>query len=146
MSKKNIETIPRFLYLNAYAFLLVLIGGGVAFIPVHRVSLWLIIPQAAIAIVCLKAAYTILSSWQDKKRQYRILMQRNKKELRPDTFSEYMQAPCSRLLTRMVLKDLGRSDCYKTLKKHVPLLTRIKQNCASETKVYTAEDYPETKD
>ena len=143
MARGTIETIARFIYLNAYAFLLILIGGGVAFIPVYKVSLWLILPQAAIVIYCMKAAYTILSSWQDKKRKYHILMQRNRKELRADTFSEYMQAPCSRLLTKIVLKDLGRTDCYKTMKKHVPIRARIKKNCISETKVYTPTDYAE---
>lgn len=46
-----------------------------------------------------------------------MLMERNSDATRPDTFSDYMQAPCGRLLAKIVLKDLGREEEYLQLKK-----------------------------
>ena len=45
-------------------------------------------------------------------------MDRNAREFRPDSFSEYMQAPCGRLLVRVVLADLGRPGMYAELGKY----------------------------
>ena len=47
-----------------------------------------------------------------------VLMERNTLEFRPESFSEYMQAPCGRLLVRTVLADLGRKDAYPALLKY----------------------------
>lgn len=139
----NIQTLQRFLYLNIYAFLLLVIGGGIGFLPVYKVSYYLLIPQILLVIICLKGAYDIFASWEDKKRKYVVLMERNSKNFRPDTFSEYMQAPCGRLLTKIVLSDLGLSDKYKILQcQRKPFFEELKSNCKpTEVKVYTNDDY-----
>lgn len=142
-TKSNIETLPRFLYLNTYAFFLLFIGVGIGVLPLFEISKWLLIPQIIIVLIFLKGAYTIFSSWEDKKRKYHILIERNSKGFREDTFSEYMEAPCGRLLTRIVLKDLNQLDKYKILKIHQKsYFAQLKKNCSrTKVKVYTSEDY-----
>lgn len=134
----TISTLPRFLYLNLYAILLFLGGICVLGIPFWKLSIWFIIPQAILIFIIFKASYRILSSWEDKKRKYAILIERNRTQLRQDTFYEYMQAPCGRLLVRIVLNDLGQSQYYNSLLKlRVPITETIKGNCKKqETKVY----------
>ena len=53
-----------------------------------------------------------------------------------------MQAPCGRLLTKAVLKDLGESKRYKELLVYkVPVIESLKHNCTTQrTKVYINED------
>ncbi len=123
---KRINTIKRYLYLNIYAFLLLAAGGCIGCLAVWRISLWLIIPQAIIALTCFHNAMRILSTWNDKKRKYALLMQRNANGIRPDTFTDYMQAPCGRVLAKIVLKDLRCPERYMELKKlRKPLHQRI---------------------
>ncbi|GEM_PF-3409024 len=45
-------------------------------------------------------------------------MTRNNDAFREDTFSEYMKAPCGRLLVKIVLKDLGINHQYSGLLKY----------------------------
>mgnify|MGYP006334147937 FL=1 len=75
-------------------------------------------------------------------------MERNKQEIRHDTFSEYMKAPCGRLLTKIVLKDLGKPEEFKTLQKmRSPFVQELKQNCtfAKTTVTIYSLDNPDTK-
>ena len=141
--QKGINTLSRFLYLNSYAFLLLFCGVGMGVLPIYKISYWLIIPQVITILVLFKGSYSIFSTWDDKKRKYIVLMERNAREFRPDTFSEYMKAPCGRLLTKIVLEDLDKSDRYKTLKEQrEPLIKELKENCTpKEVKVYTIENY-----
>lgn len=140
---KGINTLQRFLYLNSYAFLLLFCGVCMGVLPIYKVSCWLIIPQIIIVLIFIKGAYSIFSSWDDKKRKYVVLMERNAKVFRADTFSEYMTAPCGRLLVKIVLADLDSSDKYKLLKKQrKPFIKELKENCTvKDVKVYTIEDY-----
>ena len=39
MPAGNISTFARYMYLNSYAFLLILLGGGIVFIPLYKISL-----------------------------------------------------------------------------------------------------------
>ena len=70
-------------------------------------------------------------------------MGKNKNEFRPDSFKIFMQAPCGRLLTKAVLKDLGLSNKYKELLIYKePLIISIKNGCIKqETKIYINEDF-----
>ena len=55
-------------------------------------------------------------------------MTKNEKCFNPESFKEYMQAPCGRRLVKTVLKDLNQSEQYKALSKYrVPFLSQIKQ-------------------
>ena len=117
MNEPGINTPARFIYLNSYAFLLVFLGVGIALISLHFNSWWVKAPILLAGAYCLKGSIKIFHSWTDKKRNYHILIQRNTNEFRPDTFKEYMGAPCGRLLVRLVLKDLNIPQKYKDLKR-----------------------------
>ena len=54
-----------------------------------------------------------------------------------------MQAPCGRLLTKAVLKDLGMREKYEELLIYKePLLVSMKKACEkTETKIYINEDF-----
>ena len=76
--------------------------------------------QVAVAYPFIKNGARILASWESKKREYKILMERNSDRFRPDTFAKFMEAPCGRLLVKVVLKDLGYSEHYPSLKVYQP--------------------------
>lgn len=114
---KGVNTFKRYVYLNVYALLLLAAGAGVGFLPLWRVSPWAVAGQALVVLPCLYNGLRILATWDDKKRKYALLMQRNADGLRPDTFTDYMQAPCGRALVRVVLADLGCSEEYAGLQR-----------------------------
>lgn len=141
--QNNIVTLPRFLYLNLYAILLLVSGVVVLVLPVWKFSLWLLFPQIIVALFFLHGSYHIFCSWEDKKRKYAILIERNKKRLREDTFYEYMQAPCGRLLVKLVLADLGMQDSYSHLRKlQVPMTDKLKASCTpTQANIYINPNY-----
>lgn len=144
MNKNSgINTLPRFVYLNSYAWLLLFIGAGVAFVPCYEVSVWLVAPQAVAVFFCLKGAIGILRGWSDKQRKYRVLMERNTPQLRPETFTEFMQAPCGKLLVRVVLHDLACPEAYASLLPlQEPLRVRLRQSCRRQkTTLYINKNY-----
>lgn len=143
MVKKGINTFPRYIYLNSYAFLLLFIGIGIGVLPVFRISMWLIIPQAIFVIIFLRGCFRILSTWNQKKREYSILFARNEHELTPSSFTDYMQAPCGRLLTKLVLKDLDKTSSYTDLKKlGKPFIEFLKDGCRGQQTVVTVYKRP----
>ena len=130
MPAGNISTFARYMYLNSYAFLLILLGGGIVFIPLYRISLWLTGLQLILFFTCMVNGTKILGSWKDKQRKYHILMERNSTEFRPETFYEYIQAPCGRLLVKTVLKDLGQEEKYPELRAlRKPFMENLKSGC-----------------
>ena len=130
MPAGNISTFARYMYLNSYAFLLILLGGGIVFIPLYKISLWLTGLQLILFFTCMVNGTKILRSWKDKQRKYHILMERNSTEFRPETFYEYIQAPCGRLLVKTVLKDLGQEEKYpELLALRKPFLENLKSGC-----------------
>lgn len=70
-------------------------------------------------------------------------MGKNKNEFRPDSFQVFMQAPCGRLLTKTVLKDLNLKEKYKELLVYKePFFVSLKKGCQKqETKIYINEDF-----
>ena len=115
--KHPIATTSRFLYLNLWAFFLLFSGIALAVIPLYRLGVVAVIIQVAIVLFGERGAVNIFNTWSDKKRKYNVLIERNRVEFRQDTFGEYMDAPCGRLLVKIVLRDLGLSDCYKPMRK-----------------------------
>ncbi len=139
----KISTPLRYLYLNSYAILLFLLGMACAFIPCYKVSWLLVAVQVVAVILFLRGAAIIFSSWNDKKRKYAVLMERNSSGIRHETFSEYVQAPCGRLLIRIVLKDLGLQSEYRNIMKlKKPLLVNLKESCTPrKTRIYINKDF-----
>ena len=70
-----------------------------------------------LSIYLLKTCCQLFSTWQDKKRKYFLLVQRNRIKFCAYSFEKFMKAPCGRLLTRVVLKDIRQSGRYAYLKK-----------------------------
>lgn len=112
-------------------------------IPFHLISKCLLIPQIIICLLITKQAIKLFSSWDDKKIKYKILMGKNKEEFRADSFQVFMQAPCGRLLTKAVLKDLNQREKYKELLVYKePFFISVKNNCVKQkTSIYINEDF-----
>lgn len=115
-----IATTRRFLYLNLWAFFLLLTGIALAVLPVYRLGTVAVVIQVIAVTIVGRGAINIFRTWDDKKRKYTVLVERNRAALRPDTFNEYLDAPCGRLLVKVVLSDLGQSDRYRAMRKARP--------------------------
>jgi hypothetical protein len=134
--------MSRFLYLNIYAFLIVFAGILTLLLPFYLITKWILIAQGIVAIKLFLISGRLFSTWNAKKREIALLVNRNKNEFRPDTFEVYMQAPCGRLVVREALKELNIQREYKTLLKlQKPLLERLKNNCIpAKTVIFINEE------
>jgi hypothetical protein len=135
--------IFRFIYLNTYSFLLLICGIIVFAIPLFIVSKILIIPQIFFTLFLLNSAIKLFATWNDKKRMYKVLILKNKKQFRADSFKDFMQAPCGRLLTKAVLKDLRLKEKYKELLVYKKtFFVSLKKNLKTQkTVIYINEDF-----
>jgi hypothetical protein len=72
-----------------------------------------------------------------------LLLKKNERAFRPESFAVYMQAPCSRLLVKSALKQLALKNRYRELLVYKePFFTAIKKNCIPvKTTVYINEKY-----
>jgi hypothetical protein len=132
----------RFMYLNSYAFFLMFLGLCLAGIPLFKITVFLCIPQAIVAIILFQNAYRLFSTWIDKKRMYAVLMAKNSNGFFAESFKIYMKAPCGRLLAKSVLHDLGLKNRYKELLLYKdPLWVSIKNNFTPiKTTIYINEE------
>lgn len=120
----------RFIYLNTYAFLLLFAGTLVLALPFWLLSPFTLIIQFILALPLFICSLHLFSGWDDKKREYKILMAKNKDVIRPESFKIFMEAPCGRKLTHVVLKDLGKESEYKNLLIYKPkLIDELKAAC-----------------
>lgn len=133
----------KFFYLNTYSFLLLLCGIIFILVPLHKVSKIFFIPQVIISIIFFYNSIKLFSSWNDKLIKCKILYKKNKDEFRPESFKIFMEAPCGRLITKSVLRDLNKKDKYKELLIYKePLITSIKNNFKpAKTSIYINEDF-----
>jgi hypothetical protein len=133
----------KFFYLNTYSFLLLLCGIIFILVPLHKVSKIFFIPQVIISIIFFYNSIKLFSSWNDKLIKCEILYKKNKDEFRPESFKIFMEAPCGRLITKSVLRDLNKKDKYKELLIYKePLITSIKNNFKpAKTSIYINEDF-----
>jgi hypothetical protein len=133
----------RFLYLNSYAFFLSFLGLGVLILPLYKITVWLLAFQAIAALWVFGVSFRLFSAWPDKKRMLSLLLKKNERGFRSESFAMYMQAPCSRLLVKTALRQLGMKDRYRELLAYKePFFVSVKKNCVPEkTTVYINEDY-----
>ena len=137
----GIQTFSRFVYINAYAFLLLFLCVCIVTISLLFCSGILFIIFLLLALLCCRMAIKIFTTWPGKIRHYHKLMAINISEFSPDSFKNYIQVPCGRLLTRVVLKDLGKSDRYpELLKLRLPLLKRIRSACEPRQTIVFVRD------
>lgn len=132
----------RFLYLNIYSFLIILAGIVVLLLPFYRIFIWILIVQALAAIKLFMISGRLFSTLPEKKRMLALLVKKNSKGLRPDTFQMYMKAPCSRLVVRAALADLKQKKHYHELLRYKPsFIESIKEGMAPvKTTIYINED------
>ncbi|MCR5316950.1 MAG: hypothetical protein K6E22_01860 [Treponema sp.] len=135
----------RYCYLNTYAFLLLFLSILAMAIPLFKISVWFLLPQGIVALYILSRAAKLFSTWPDKNRKYAVLYGKNKDQFNPETFKPFMQMPCGRLLTKVVLSDLGKKKEYRALKKmYKPSLIQSVKNAfapPTKTAVYINEDF-----
>jgi hypothetical protein len=136
------KKMPRFLYLNIYSFLLVCAGILALILPFYSITKWTLVVQGIVAIKLFFISGKLFSTWNEKKREIDLLVNRNKNEFRPDTFEVFMQAPCGRLIVHEALRELNILREYKTLLKlQKPLLERLRNNCTpSKTVIFINEE------
>ena len=116
-------------------------GTATAFLPLRRISPLLMIPQIITVLAFFYHSAKLFSTWKDKKIKYKILFAKNKDEFKPESFKIFMQAPCGRLLSKAVLKDLGIRSRYRELLTYKePFWTSLKNGCGTvQTKIYINE-------
>ena len=137
----GIQTVPRFVYINTYAFMLLFLCIGIMVISFVFCSGIIFIICLLAGLFCLQMAIKIFSSWPGKIRHYNKLMESNTPVFSPDSFKDYIQAPCGCLLTRVVLKDLGKTYQYSNLcKLRPPLRERIRSACEPHNTVIYIRD------
>ena len=138
MSPKGINKFHRFIFLNFYAILLLFLGIGIGVIPLYKTHWCWLALQIILVAVFLTSSMRIFSTWEHKKRDYSLLIRKNQEGIRPTSFSDYMQAPCGRLLVILVLRDLGQQHMYKELKMlQKPFRERLKEGCTGQQTVVT---------
>ena len=121
--------MSKFLYINIYAFLIVFAGILTLILPFYLITKWILIAQGITAISLFLISGKLFSTWNAKKREIDLLINRNKNEFRPETFEVFMQNPCGRLVVHEALKELNIQREYKTLLKlQKPIFKRLKKN------------------
>lgn len=133
----------RFLYLNAYSFLLLFLSVFSFSVRLYRISFLFLFLQIPAGIICLYYSVKLFATWNDKKRKYAVLMAKNQHEFREETFEVFMQAPCGRLLVKTVLKDLKMPQKYRELLKYKKSFWESvkSNNTPQKTIVYINKDY-----
>lgn len=133
----------RFLYLNAYSFLLLLLSILFFSVPLYKISLYFLFVQIPFGLYVLSRSVKLFSTWNEKKRKYAVLMAKNQGGFREESFAVFMQAPCGRLLVKTVLKDLGMPNQYKELKKYKKtFFSAVRDSCKPvKTTVYINKDF-----
>lgn len=138
MREYTISTFKRYVYINIYAFLILIMGIGILFIPFSYICSYIIYFQVILSLFCFKSAISILKTWKSKKRRYKKLIDENIVFFNPESFEEYMKAPCGRLLVKIVLKDLGKQEQYRKLKVYnISWGKTLKSNCRTNKTVKT---------
>lgn len=141
------KNLIRFIYLNAYSFLLLFCAVLSICIPLYKGCKYLIFAQILSFFWFLNHSIRLFSTWNDKKIKYKILINKNKETFRSESFKIFMEAPCGRLLTKAVLKDLGLQARYKELKVYQkPFISSMKENCKTKkTVIYINKDFQNNK-
>jgi len=104
----------RFLHINFFAF--VLIGASVfIFLTPHDV--FVITMRIVFSLLSIAGAIGILIQWKAKSRKLDILVARNRKEIRLDTFVLIRETPCGWLLVDFALRALRKTEKHGSIPK-----------------------------
>jgi hypothetical protein len=117
LNKLEYMKISRIIFLNIYAIIFALAGIAVLILipPLYKVRIPLWALQIIAVFIFVYISLNLFLQWQRRLRVLAMILHRNKPEFHPYVFKNVMRAPCSRLLVRAALKDLGQSDKYREL-------------------------------
>jgi hypothetical protein len=137
------KPVFKFLYLNMYAFLLAAGGLAILLAPLYSITPLFLALQIPAAFFSFFLSVKLFCSWKDKLRLAGLLVKKNQKGFKSETFKEYMQAPCSRLVVKAALKELHWENRYGELLRYKPgLKEMMKANCSpAKTRIYINEEY-----
>ena len=137
------NTLFKFFYLNIYSFLLLLCGIVFLSLSFFEINRFFTILLVTVSFISFYHSIRLFFTYKDKLRKCDILVKKNVKEFKPETFKLFMQAPCGRLVTKTVLKELNMSTEYKSLLIYKDSLeSSLKNNCkSSKTSIYINEDF-----
>jgi hypothetical protein len=95
-----------------------------------------------VSLYLFKVSFDLFSAYKDKLKKIDILIGKNKKEFRSDTFRVFMQAPCSRLIVRYTLNQINRKNEYKyLLEMKKPFVENVREGCTPvDTVIYINEE------
>lgn len=112
--------LPLAVTLNAYAFLLDVISAvlfGACGVFAFCGSWMIACACAAIGFFFLSGGIGVHQTFAEKRRLHYLLERRNCRAIRPETFREYLDVPCHRLVVRSVLCRLGHREKYREVIK-----------------------------
>jgi hypothetical protein len=98
--------------------------------------------QIPVVLYLFKVSFDLFSTYEEKLKKIDILVGKNKKEFRADTFKVFMQAPCSRLIVKCTLDRINRKNEYKhLLKMKKPFIENLREGCTPvDTVIYINEE------
>jgi hypothetical protein len=80
----------------------------VLLLPLYKITIWTLAGQIPVSLYLFKISFDLFSTYEDKLKKIDILIGKNNKEFRADTFKIFMQAPCSRLIVKYTLNQINR--------------------------------------
>jgi len=106
--------IFRFLYINIFAFLLAGLSVLIFLVPL---DIFLIVFKIICVILPLVGSINIFSKWKAKNKKIQILVARNRKGIRLETFDHLGKTFCGRLMVDLALRDLRKYEPYSSFTK-----------------------------
>jgi hypothetical protein len=102
----------RFLYLNLFVFVLLGLGICIFLLPS---DIFLLVLKYLCAFFCATGAIGIFAQWKGKTGIIPVLVKRNQKTIRPDTFKKLNATLCGQLVVSLALRDLRKTEMYSSL-------------------------------
>jgi hypothetical protein len=97
---KKIFSLVGFVYFNIYAFILLVVGIGVYFIPIN---VFILILKITLSILLFVGSFNIFMTWNRKQRILNLLLAKNKEEIKFESFKPFMHDLCTQLIVLYVL-------------------------------------------
>ena len=115
----TIARVKFWVCINIYAILLDVLGCATLAIAILLLRTWLVVAVSlcVVAVFIFYGGIGVHSTYSEKCRIYNILIKRNSKGLKLETFKEFLSVPCHRIVVRMVLVRLRQGARYKEVKK-----------------------------
>jgi len=104
----------RFIHVNFYILLLVVLGIGIFLLPMEFFYAFF---KVMMSIWCVSGGIALMFQWKAKKRKIELLVARNRSHIRPDTFRSVNRTLCGQQMVSLALKDLRKTENYRALSK-----------------------------